>query len=145
MNPSSIERRIRAQLPFVRVLQVYIPLPVANWLNKQGAKRARLPADVEREHVSVEGVPCDWIVPQGSREDQVVLYLHGGGFVFGQTPLHISMVAYLAKKIGIRSLMVDYRLGPRYPFPAALDDCATAYRWLLKQGFSARNIVLAGD
>ena len=41
--------------------------------------------------------------------------------------------------------MVDYRLAPEHPFPAALDDCVTAYRWLLKQGVSPRNIVVAGD
>jgi acetyl esterase/lipase len=41
--------------------------------------------------------------------------------------------------------MVDYRLAPGHPFPAALRDCVTAYRWLLKQGIPAENLVLAGD
>jgi acetyl esterase/lipase len=41
--------------------------------------------------------------------------------------------------------MVDYRLGPQHPFPAALNDCVTAYRWLMRQGAPARNIVIAGD
>ncbi len=41
--------------------------------------------------------------------------------------------------------MVDYRLAPDHPFPAALDDCVTAYRWLLGQGISPQNVVLAGD
>jgi acetyl esterase/lipase len=44
-----------------------------------------------------------------------------------------------------RALMVDYRLAPEHPFPAALDDCATAYRWLLAQGVDAASIALAGD
>jgi len=47
--------------------------------------------------------------------------------------------------MSMRILMVDYRLAPKYPFPAALDDCTTAYRWLLKQGISAQKIVVAGD
>jgi acetyl esterase/lipase len=55
------------------------------------------------------------------------------------------MGAYLAQKMGMRILMVDYRLAPDYPFPAALDDCVTAYLWLLKQGILAQNIVVAGD
>ena len=46
---------------------------------------------------------------------------------------------------GVRALMVDYRLAPAHPFPAALDDSLTAYRWLLKQGYDAANIVMAGD
>lgn len=132
-------------MPLVRFFQAYIPLRVANWLNGQGAKHTRLPGNVKRQAVSADGAPCDWIIPQNSPTDQVLLYLHGGGFVFGQTPLHISMVAYLAQKMGIRALMVDYRVGPEHPFPAALGDCVTAYRWLLRQGIPARNIVIAGD
>lgn len=55
------------------------------------------------------------------------------------------MGAYLARKMRMRILMAEYRLAPEHPFPAALDDCVTAYRWLLKQGVSEQNIVLAGD
>jgi epsilon-lactone hydrolase len=55
------------------------------------------------------------------------------------------MGAYLAQNIGMRILMVDYRLSPDYPFPAALEDCTAAYCWLLKQGILAHNIVVAGD
>jgi acetyl esterase/lipase len=47
--------------------------------------------------------------------------------------------------MGMRVLMVDYRTAPSHPFPAALDDCVTAYHWLLKQGVVAQNIVVAGD
>ena len=55
------------------------------------------------------------------------------------------MGAYLAQKMGTRILMVDYRTAPDHPFPAALDDCVTAYLWLLNQGILAQNIVVAGD
>jgi acetyl esterase/lipase len=105
----------------------------------------QLDANVTREALSADGVPCEWITPKNSMTDQVLLYLHGGGFVLGLTPPHLHMVAHLARKMGIRALMVDYRLAPEYPFPAALDDCVTAYRWLVKQGISAQNIVVAGD
>jgi acetyl esterase/lipase len=95
--------------------------------------------------VSADGVPCEWLIPQNSPEDQALVYLHGGGFVFGVTPQHIGMVAHLAHRMGVRALIADYRLAPEHPFPAALDDCATAYRWLLKQGFAPQSTVLAGD
>jgi acetyl esterase/lipase len=75
----------------------------------------------------------------------VLLYLHGGGFVFGLTPPHLQMGAYLAKRLSMPILMVNYRLAPEYPYPAALDDCVTAYRWLLAQGILPQNIVVAGD
>lgn len=145
MPPQTAEDKIRAQLPVIRFMQSSLPLPLAQWLNRQGTALVRLPEDVSRAAVSADGVACDWLIPHGCREDQVLLYLHGGGFVYGQTPLHMQMVAYLARSMGLRALLVDYRLAPRHPFPAALDDCFAAYRWLLQQGISASSIALAGD
>ncbi len=145
MTISPVERKTRAILPVIRFMQSYIPLPLAGLLLRQSMRRVQLPAGVVREAVSADGVPCEWIIPQNSLTDQTLLYLHGGGFVFGLTPPHLQMGAYLAQKMGVRILMVDYRLAPQYPFPAALDDCVTAYRWLLKQDILAHNIVVAGD
>ncbi len=96
----------------------------------------RLPADFSRQAASADGVPCEWLIPQGSPPNQALVYLHGGGFVYGVTPQHITMVAHLARTMGSRALIVDYRLAPEHPFPAALDDCVAAYRWLLRQGFA---------
>lgn len=145
MTPSSAERNTRALLPIIRFMNAYLPLSVARWVIKQSAARVRLPPGITRKAVSADGVPCEWLTPQNSPQDQALLYLHGGGFILGLTSLHLEMVAYLAQKLGVRVLMVDYRLAPEYPFPAALDDCVTAYRWLLKQGIPAQNIIVAGD
>lgn len=145
MTTSPIERKVRAILPIVRFMQTSIPLPLARSLLRLSMKRVPLVAGAIREPVSADGVPCEWIIPPGILPDQVLFYLHGGGFVFGLTPLHLQMGAYLAQEMGIRILMVDYRLAPNFPFPAALDDCLTAYRWLLKQDISADKIGVAGD
>jgi epsilon-lactone hydrolase len=145
MTLSSIERKIRAWFPAIRFMQAYVPLPVSRWLIRQGMARVRLAPAVTREAASADGVSCERLTPQNSPADQVLLYLHGGGFVYGLTPPHLEMVAYLAQKMSIRALLVDYRVAPGHPFPAPLDDCVTAYRWLLKQGISAQNILVAGD
>jgi epsilon-lactone hydrolase len=145
MTISSIERGARAGLPIVRFIQAYMPLPAAHWLLKLGMAHVRLDADVACEAISADGVRCEWVTPQNSAKNKVLVYLHGGGFVFGLTPPHIQMGAYLAKKMSMPVLMVDYRLAPDYPFPAALNDCVTVYHWLLKQDISASNIVVAGD
>jgi len=145
MTISSIERKFRMSLPMIRLLQTFIPLPLAQFFIKQSMARVKLVADVIREAVSADGVPCEWVIPNNGLTDSVLLYLHGGGFVFGLTPLHLQMGAYLAQHMGMRVLLVDYRLAPDYPFPAALDDCVTAYHWLLKQDILAQNIVVAGD
>lgn len=145
MAPSSVEQKVRKQLSFARFMQAYMPIGLANWLIKKGLPRVQLEPGIEREFISANGVPCVWFVPEGSREDKVLLYLHGGGFVYGLTPPHFEMVAYIAKKMETRVLMVDYRLAPKHPFPAALEDCVAAYHWLHKQGYSAGDIVVAGD
>lgn len=145
MTPSAAERRIRAGLPILRFLQTRVPLRWAGPPLRSAAARARLPADVRREAASADGVPCEWLIPQDSPPDQALVYLHGGGFVFGVTPQHLGLVAHLARRMGVRALMVDYRLAPDHPYPAALDDCTAAYRWLLKAGFAPQNTVLAGD
>lgn len=145
MTISAVERKVRAFLPVVRFMQTRLPLPAAHWLLKHSIARLRLGDGVTRETVSADGVSCEWIIPQSSPADQVLLYLHGGGFVFGLTPPHLQMGAYLAQKMSLRILMVDYRLAPQHPFPAALEDCAGAYGWLIKQDISAQNIVVAGD
>ena len=145
MTISRVERTIRSGLPIIRFFQRAIPLPVANWLNRQGCAYVKLDPAVNLETVNIDGVVCEWIIPQNPSSDQVLLYFHGGGFVFGQTPLHLKMGAYLARKLSFRVLMVNYRTAPNYPYPSALDDCTTAYLWLIKQGVSPQNIVVAGD
>lgn len=145
LDDTGPERRIRRGLPLVRFSQAHMPLPLARRLIRLGIPRARLADGVRREAVSADGVPCQWLIPQGSPGDQALLYLHGGGFVYPLTPPHLEMVAYLAQKAGLRALLVDYRVAPDHPFPAPLDDCLTAYRWLLKQGIPAQRIVIAGD
>ena len=145
MTISSTERKVRAILPIIRFMQTCIPLPLARLLLRQSMTRVQLVAEVLREPVIADGVPCEWLIPQNCQPDRVLLYLHGGGFVFGLTPLHLQMGAYLAQNMGIRILMVDYRLAPDHPFPAALDDCVTAFRWLLLQGVLPKDIVVAGD
>lgn len=142
---SPAERNARAGLPVVRFMQAWMPLQLSRWLLKRGMALARLDADLTRQAVRADGVACEWIIPPDSPADRALIYLHGGGFVMGMTPPHLQMGAYLARKMGMRTLMVDYRLAPDDPFPAALDDCVTVYHWLLKQGVPAGNMALAGD
>lgn len=112
---------------------------------RKSANRAKLPNGVKREKIDIDTVRCEWIIPEDFAEDKVLLYLHGGGFILGLTSLHLEMIAHLSQKLGFRILVVDYRLAPKYPFPAPLDDCVTTYRWLLQQGFKPEKVAIAGD
>lgn len=145
MTISPAERRARAALPLMRLFQSYIPFGFARWANRQGLARVKVPAGITRHGIVADGVRCEWLIPERSPADRVLLYLHGGGFVFELSPLHVQMLALLARRMNTRILAVDYRVAPVHPFPASLEDCLTAYRWLLKQGIAADQIVVAGD
>ncbi|MDR0266617.1 alpha/beta hydrolase [Paenibacillus sp.] len=90
----------------------------------------------------------EWIVPSNptpENDNQVILYFHGGGFVAGTCDFYHDLCARIAKASGVKVLNVEYRLAPEHPYPAANDDCLMAYRWLLENGYSPRNIVFGGD
>jgi len=87
-----------------------------------------------------------WITGRGATRDAgIVLYLHGGGFVFGSRRTHRHFVAALSAAAGRPAFLVDYRRAPEHPFPAAADDALAAYRWLLDSGYAPEEIVVMGD
>jgi epsilon-lactone hydrolase len=103
------------------------------------------PADVTVDRVMAPMQPAEWLTPPGARGTAVVLYLHGGGYVIGSPRSHRHLAAALARASEARALLLDYRLAPEHPFPAALDDAVAAYEWVLAQGIDARRLVVAGD
>ena len=103
------------------------------------------PKNVQITPVNAAGVPAEWLTPPRSIPNKVMIFLHGGGYVMGSPSTHRSLIARLATTLGVRALSVDYRLAPEHPFPSALEDSLTAYHWVIKQGVSPENIVIAGD
>jgi monoterpene epsilon-lactone hydrolase len=101
--------------------------------------------NVSCEPLSVDGLPAEWIIPEGSPEQNSLLYLHGGGYCIGSINTHRGMVSHIAKAAETRALLIDYRLAPEYPFPAAVEDSTAAYQWLLSQGIASSDIIIAGD
>jgi acetyl esterase/lipase len=105
----------------------------------------RVAKDVDCTPVDADGVRAEWIVPPGVIGDRVILYLHGGGYTMGSINSHRAMISRIARASNARALALDYRLGPEHPFPAAVEDVVTAYRWLLAQHYLPGRIVFAGD
>ncbi len=85
------------------------------------------------------------IVPRRLQNDIVLLYFHGGGFVFGSPRTHSAMVAQLCRRLDARAVLPRYRLAPENPFPAAFQDARTAWDALLESGVSPEQIVIGGD
>jgi len=120
-------------------------LPDLRRRTDSAARLLRTPGGVSVQKVLAGTVPAEWLVPRGAPEDRVLLYVHGGAFVFCSLATHRALAARLALAGGTPALSVDYRLAPEHPFPAAMEDCLSAYRWLLQRGVPSKRIVVAGD
>lgn len=113
-------------------------------IDKVSAK-IKLPKNISSQKFSFEGINAEWIIPSDPQKDKVLLYIHGGGFISGSCLTHRMHVAKFANKCSLKSLVFDYRLAPEHPFPAGVDDCVIAYKWLLDQGYESKNIIIGGE
>ena len=121
---------------------------------ERGAARAKLMTGVEAVAVKIpglaEGLSAEWLQrtePGKSAmvADALIFYCHGGGYISGSCSDHRALVSKLVAYTDIPLLLYEYRLAPEHPFPAALEDTLTAYRWLLTQIKPNARIVIAGD
>jgi monoterpene epsilon-lactone hydrolase len=94
--------------------------------------------------VTAGGVPS-LIVSPADHPQPTVLYLHGGAYVVGSAFGYQPHAGALSAAAHTGVLVPDYRLAPEHPFPAAVQDALSAYRWLLDQGVPADGVTLAGD
>ena len=167
--PPALQRRIVGKPVVVdgQTLAVEIQLmlklmelqPVRTQLDMQ-AGRALLDAQAEmaggRQKVgsvrslTAAGLPARLYVPSGAPTfGPLLVFLHGGGFVYGNLDSHDASCRYLAEQSGVRILAVDYRLAPEHPFPAACDDALAAFRWARENasvlGADPERIGVGGD
>jgi len=106
-----------------------------------------LPNVTQRADV-IAGVPVEWVEPKALSQDArapICVYLHGGGFIAGSLSSHRDMATHLAHMAQVRMLMVDYRLAPEHPFPAAHQDAMAVYQELLGRGVVASQLLMGGD
>ncbi len=109
------------------------------------AKLMRIPKGVTVTDINANGLPSKWVSPSNPTLGKVILHLHGGGYVTGGADSHLMMCIPMAQTLKMKILLPEYRLAPEHPFPAAVDDAVKAYRWLLMQGYSPKNIIISGD
>ena len=104
-----------------------------------------LAPDVAVEPVSANGVRAEWTSTPQTDRDAALLFLHGGGFVIGSLDSHRHLVSEAGRAAGASALALDYRLAPEHPFPAAVEDAVSGYRFLLSRGYPPGRIAIAGD
>lgn len=99
--------------------------------------------------VDAGGVPAEWVTADGCDGRHRLLYIHGGAFTMGSPTSHRGITAELARRTGLAVLAIDYRLMPEHPRLACIEDCRTAYRWMLANGpvaaEPAATVFVAGD
>lgn len=120
-------------------------IPLLRRLFDMVTRRNRMPKNIDCKRFHIADIPAALLTPKDADSQSVMLYLHGGGYVVGSINSHKAFVGKIAKTTGITALLIDYRLAPEHPCPAAVDDALAAYLWLLEQGTKPENIVIAGD
>lgn len=99
--------------------------------------------------VDAGGVPAEWVLAPGADSARRTLYIHGGAYTAGSPRSHRSITTKFAQITGGAVLAIDYRLMPEHPRRAGIEDCRSAYRWLLANGpdstAPATAVFVAGD
>jgi len=103
------------------------------------------PEGVSYADVDIDGLPALWCIPADCDVDRILLHAHGGGTVIFSMHLDRKAVGHIAKAVGARALVLDYRRSPEHNFPAQIQDMERAYRWLLAKGIPAENIAVTGQ
>jgi acetyl esterase/lipase len=84
--------------------------------------------------VDAGGVPAEWVLAPGADTGRRVLYMHGGGFIMGNPASHRTITSRFSEVSGCAVLSIDYRLLPENGHGDCVEDCRTAYRWILENG-----------
>jgi len=108
-----------------------------------------VPEDAKVEKVDIGEISAEWILDPDAKIDNRLAYFHGGFYVAGSLDMYHPLSARISKASGSAVLLVDYRLAPENPFPAAVDDALTIFRWMLQNGPNgqapADKAFIAGD
>lgn len=104
------------------------------------------PSDIDFREENINNLACLWVKALGSEPSKIILYLHGGGYIFCSAfTTHRDLLWRLSHASKCRVIAPDYRLAPENPYPAAIDDAVGIYNWLLEKGYKPENIAIAGD
>jgi len=146
--PSLLSIFVREQIRFIKPLIGHLSVARArafqDALGGIGAKSVS--GRVTFAPVPMEGFAACFAHPvAGGDNPRAILYLHGGAYVAGNLEYAKGFAGILADKIRQPVLSAAYRLAPEHPFPAAVLDALTAYRYLLDSGREARHISLIGE
>lgn len=146
-NVSAIGNLTRDMINDVMETALKKPIQTGEFRKNPVEPAWRCPAGYLYELIDMETCVMEYLRPQNAVTGRVILQLHGGGYIGPMKNIYRRFaVKYSKLSFGADVLSVDYRVAPEHPFPAALDDCVMAYRWLLEEKeYKPGQIVVAGD
>jgi acetyl esterase/lipase len=109
------------------------------------AENDPMPPMARQASITLGGVRCLGLLPEGASDDHAILWCHGGGFAMGSSRSHRGLASQVAGVAKLTAVIPDYRLAPEHKHPAALEDCLGAYAGLIKEGVAPERIILAGE
>jgi monoterpene epsilon-lactone hydrolase len=107
----------------------------------------KCPSGYLYEKIEFENLVMEYLKPEEKSSGKVILQLHGGGYIGPMKNVYRRFaVNYSELCKGVDVLTIDYRVAPEEPFPAALEDAVTAYKWLVEEkNYESKNIMVVGD
>lgn len=117
-----------------------------NQLEQMGAEAV---IEAELRDADADGVPAEWVIAPNAVSSRRLLYIHGGGYTMGSALSHRVITSRMSALSGSMVLAINYRLMPEHARIAGVEDCRTAYKWIIANGpdgpQSLDSFVLAGD
>jgi len=146
MNPALIRTALR--FTFKPISKIALPvigfrrvLALSSILFKAHVQAAMTRSDLN----GVAGIRVQSLIHQRGLNNKVVLHLHGGAFFAGSARSHRAFGSEIAVRSHAIVHLIDYRLAPEHPYPAALEDGLVAYQALLSRGYQPHQIIIGGD
>ena len=143
---SKIGSVIRVFLRAQKLAQRGAKITTVRQISKITERLYIIPKDVTHKKITNGDLTYEWLIPKKITSSQILFHIHGGGFVFPLYDPERYTTAYLARILGVRAFLVNYRLAPENPFPAAIEDCVKAYHWMIdKENISPEDVIFTGE
>lgn len=148
LTAAVLRSTVRALGEISVIVPMSVSLPIVRVLLDAAAGIA---TDRKFVHIPIRERHSDgWVRGEWDRwcpelNEKIIYYIHGSGYVVCSPATHRGLVSQLSRRTERAVFSLDYRMGPKYKFPSANEDALRGYRWLLDLGYSAENIVVAGD
>lgn len=113
--------------------------------NDERMRRQKIKKGVSIEADEINGISIEIYSPQNALTDNLIFYIHGGGFNNGSLISSRPFASELAHKLNTKVLSIQYKLAPEYKYPTQLEECMSVYKWLINDIARNRKIILLGD